>query len=207
MKVQPSTVGWLVVTGALAAALVASHWPRSEAGEKVPASIAKTADSLKVTRPAADNRRDSLVRSAAADTMRAVRAERLAKAARDSAERFRKAADSAAALARVYGDSAFLWRDAYENRTAEAGQLRTALDSAEAGNRAMTSAAASLRLAWLDADARRRQAEEVVIPGLERAIRQLDQPCRIVGPIKCPSRRVSFVAGAVGAVVILSAAK
>jgi hypothetical protein len=188
MKIQPSTLGWLAVTGALAVALALSHWPRPGSGDKVPAEVQRSADSLELTRPATEDRRDSILRLVVVDTARAVRAERLAKARKDTAEGFRKRADSSAALASVYGDSAFLWRDAYENRTAEADQLRLAFAAADSARAAEAMARARFDQLFRDSEARRRVAEEVVIPGLQRAISQLEKPCRLVGPIRCPSR-------------------
>lgn len=207
MKIQPSTVGWLTLTGALVVALVFSSCPRPDEKDKVPAPIQKTADSLEATRPAFDDRRDSVVRVVAIDTARAVRAERLARARKDSAEGFRRQADSLARLAGTSADSATLWRQAYERRTEEADQLRASNAAADSALQAERSARLRVSQLFSESELRRRQAEEVVIPGLERAIAQLEKPCRIVGPIPCPSRRVSFVAGAAAAVAILSASK
>lgn len=207
MKVQPSTVGWLTVTGALVAALVFSHCGRSDDGEKVPAPIAKTADSLAATAPEFGQRRDSVVRVVTIDTARARRAEAATRAAELKAEGARKAADSLAAQAATSADSARLWHAAYDRRTEEAANLRVGLDSAKEAAAAERSARLSLDQLFREAERRRTAAENVVIPGLQKAIAQLEKPCRILGPIPCPSRRVSFVAGAVGAVAILSAAK
>lgn len=207
MKIQPTTAGLLAVIGALTLALVFSSCPRPDPDEKVPAPIRKTADSLEATRPEFDDRRDSVVRVVAVDTARAVRAERLARARKDSAAALRKEADSLASLARTSADSATLWREAYERRTAEADQLRSSAAAADSALQAERSARVNLGQLFNAAEARRRTAEEVVIPGLERAISQLEKPCRIVGPIPCPSRRVAFLAGAVGAVVAVSAVK
>lgn len=205
MKIQPTTAGLVAIIVALAGALVFTSCPRPDPAEKIPVEIRKASDSLKATRPEAEHRRDSVLRVVAVDTARAVRAERLARAAKDSAEGFRKRADSTATQARLYGDSAFLWRSAYENRTEEADQLRTALSSSDSALQARTAAGANLRLLWLDSEARRRKAEEVVIPGFERAIAQLEQPCRILGPIRCPSRKAVLIGATLAMVAALSA--
>lgn len=208
MRIQPTTAGWLAVTGALVAALVFSHCGRpGDDEEKVPAPIAKTADSLEATRPEFTERRDSVVRVVAIDTARARRAEAAAKAAQLRADEADKAADSLAALAATSADSARLWHAAYDRRTEEAANLRTSLDSAQAATAAERAARLNLGQLFAESERRRKAAEEVVVPGLERAIAQLEKPCRIVGPVPCPSRRVSFVAGAIGAVVIVSATR
>lgn len=208
MKVQPSTAGWLVVTGALAAALVFSYCGRPDPDEgKVPAPIAKTVDSLKTTAPDFAERRDSVVKVVTIDTARARRAEAAARAAELRAESERKAADSLAALAATSADSARLWHAAYDRRTTEAANLRVSLDSAHSATASERSARLSLDGLYREAERRRKTAEEVAIPGLEAAIAKLEKPCRVVGPIPCPSRRVAFLAGAVGAVVIVSAVK
>ncbi len=205
MKIQPSTVGWMTVSATLALVLLFSTCPRPDPKEKVPAKVQKTVDSLEATRPAFDDRRDSVVRVVTIDTARAVRAERLARARRDSAEGARKEADSLAALARSSADSARLWHEAYDRRTAEADQLRSSNAAADSALQAERSARVNLGQLLGASELRRRQAEEVAIPGLERAIAQLEKPCRIVGPIPCPSRRVAFLAGALGAVAAVSA--
>lgn len=206
MKIQPSTLGWATVSGALALALVFSSCPRPDP-DKVPAPVQKTVDSLEATRPAFDDRRDSTVRVVVIDTARARKAETVAKAATARAEGLRKEADSLAAQAVASADSALLWRQAYERRTAEADQLRTANAAADSALQAERSARVRLGQLFSESELRRRQAEEVAIPGLERAIAQLEKPCRILGPIPCPSRKVSFLAGAIGAVAVLSATK
>jgi len=205
VKVQPTTAGLVVVIVALSVALAFSSCPRPdpESG-KIPAELEKTADSLEATRPAADDRRDSVVRVVVVDTARARKAEALAKAAKLEAEGSRKQADSLARLASTSADSAALWRQAYERRTEEADQLRTANAAADSALQAERSARVNLQGLFNAAEARRRTAEEVVIPGLRQAIAQLEKPCRIVGPIPCPSRKTSAVLATAATVAALS---
>lgn len=203
---KPLTAGLIGVALGAGAMLALELIPRGS-GDKVSPELEKTADSLKATRPAAEDRRDSTLRLVVVDSVRAVRAERLAKARKDTAEAYRKVADSLAALANVYGDSAFLWRDAYENRTAEADQLSQSLAAADSARGAELANAGRFRLLWIDAEARRRAAEEVVIPGLQRSIAQLEKPCRLVGPIRCRSRTETAVLAVLGTVAAVKASK
>lgn len=194
LKIKWTVPTLAIIAVALAVALAVKSWPHSDPQKgKVPPQIAKTSDSLKVTRPEFGARRDSVLRVVVVDTIRAARAERAAKAAELKAEGFRKAADSIAALARAQGDSSFLWKFAYDNRTNEAEHLQFSLDSTKSALASERSARVSVEFLRGDAERRRKIAEETTIPGLERAIAALEKPCRIVGPIRCPSRTVTAV--------------
>lgn len=206
MKIQPTTAGLLAIIAALSLALVFSSCPKKDEG-KIPKELEKTADSLEATRPAADDRRDSVERLVVIDTARARKAEAVAKAATAKAEGLRKEADSLARLASTSADSAALWRQAYERRTAEADQLRTGAAAADSALQAERSARLRLDQLFRDSEARRRTAEEVVIPGLRQAIAQLEKPCRIVGPIPCPSRRAVLIGATLGTVAAVSASR
>lgn len=207
MRIQPTTAGLVAIIAALAVALVFSSCPKDPDEGKIPKALEKTADSLEATRPAADDRRDSVTRLVVIDTARARKAETVAKAATARAEGLRKEADQLAAQAVASADSALLWRRAYERRTEEADQLRTANAAADSALQAERSARLRVAQLFSDSEARRRTAEEVVIPGLRSAIAQLEKPCRILGPIPCPSRKAVLVIATVGTVAAVSASK
>lgn len=207
MKVRWTIGGLGVIIAALAVGLVLKSCQRSpDPANKIPPSLAKTLDSLDVTKPTFEGRRDSVLRVVTIDTAAAARAQRLAKASRDSAEGFRKRADSLAALASVYADSTFIWRQAYEARTEEAEQLRRSIDSTESALQSERNARASILTSWRESEARRAELERANA-GLRTAIAQLEKPCRILGPIPCPSRTVSAVGGVVIGVVALSSSR
>lgn len=174
---------------------------------KIPAELERKADSLAASRPAFEERRDSVVQILVRDTLESRRLARAAKAARDSAEGSRLRADSIAALASSQRDSAALWRAAYDARTQEAEQLRRSLDSAQAARAAELLARAELTRLWGEAERRRQLAEETVIPGLRDAIARLEKPCRLLGPIPCPSRRASALAGAAATLAAIAATR
>lgn len=188
-------------------ALLSLRCGGDDEGGKIPPALERTADSLEAGRPAFEERRDSVVRVLVRDTLESRRLARAAQAARDSAEGSRQRADSIASLAASQRDSAALWRQAYEARSEEAGQLRRSLDSAQAAHSAELLARARLEQLWGEAERRRATAEEVVIPGLRQAIARLEKPCRLLGPIPCPSRRASALAGAAAALAAVAATR
>jgi hypothetical protein len=170
--------------------------PKQTEADKLPPAVVKTMDSLAHEQPAFVHRQDSLVKVVVFDTARAVayrKAEERAKMAAASAER---RADS---LGRV-ATSANEWHAAYEARSSQADTLKMALARADSVAEAERSARRTLALAY-GADTTRRVAVEKLNADLREAIRSLEKPCRIIGPIPCPSRTASaglgLLAGAV----------
>jgi hypothetical protein len=172
----------------------------SDPSEKIPPATQRTIDSLTRTKPAFDSVADSLRVRIIHDTVQSVQ---LQEAAARSATRARDAqarADALAEAAHVAQDSTAAWRRAYEARTAEAVALRETVrnDSLAIGRE--VDARRALALAY-GADTLRRVAIERVNADLSAVIERLDVPCRIVGPIPCPSRTTTAVLSAIGGAV------
>lgn len=154
--------------------------------DKLPPAVVKTMDSLDRTKPEFEARKDSIIRVVVFDTARAVafrRAEERAKLAASSAER---RADSLAKLATTAQE----WHAAYDARTSEADTLKLALIRADSVSEAERRARVNLSLAY-GADTTRRVALEKLTVDLRAAIVKLEKPCRLLGPIPCPSRSAS----------------
>ena len=154
--------------------------------DKLPPAVVTRIDSLDRTKPEFQARTDSILRVVIFDTARAVafrRAEERAKLAASSAER---RADSLAKLATTAQE----WHAAYDARTSEADTLKMALARADSVAEAERSARRSLAVAY-EADTLRRVALDHLTQDLRDAIKKLEKPCRVVGPIPCPSRSAS----------------
>lgn len=170
---------------------------------KIPPATQRSIDSLVITKPVFDSTQVAGRQQVARDTLVAVSHRRRAVQAEASAQVSKATADSLAVAAEKIKqtDSAVTaWKDAYQARTLEAESWRLAAvrnDSAYQSERR-----ARLGLAQLyGADTLRRNAVERVNTELQTAILRLQQPCKVIGPISCPSRTVtmavSLTAGAV----------
>lgn len=179
----------LLIIGLLAGVLtVKSCRPEAEA-PKIPIETQVTIDSLRRTAEAFRRMADSSQRIIVYDTIRSVVIEKVAIATTKAGEKLGARADSIAAVAR---DSSALWESAYRVRTMEADTLRLAvsqLDTALAFERAARRTLGQV----YGADTLRRVAIEHVNADLQDAINHLQQPCKVIGPIPCPSRSVTMV--------------
>ncbi len=176
-------------------------WSRHKGNEpKIPIETQRTLDSLKETSWEFKHQKDSIIRVVVYDTVQAIRAETAARQARARAQTEQHRADSLAMVARTSTDSASTWRQAYEARTAEAVELRTTVAAKDSAYRFERDARQALSVLY-GADTTRRIAIERVNADLVKAIARLEQPCRVIGPIPCPSRTASAIlAGTLGAI-------
>lgn len=186
--VKLAGVGVLAFAVLVAVLFVADSCHR-EPGPKIPVETQATIDSLRFTAEAFRRMADSSQRIVVYDTIRSVVIQRVAAKAVETSARLGTTADS---LARLAKDSAALWERAYNVRTMEADTLRLAvaqLDTALAYER---NARRTLGMVY-GADTLRRITTERVNADLQTAISHLQQPCRVLGPIPCPSRSVTLV--------------
>lgn len=161
---------------------LADHHPTSA----IPAKIAQTGDSLTRTRPAlvASLDQSAKERGVSAAAQRALlERERMSRRRADSLAR---RADSLATLADEIVTTSNQWSMAYAARTAEADALRSAL--ADASARGDSLAADTLRL---HDDNRATMARMLALERFNATLGtalQKATECRIVGPVRCPSR-------------------
>jgi phytoene dehydrogenase-like protein len=190
MKIPAS---WLVPAALIAALAVVLVLDRCAPAprDKIPEKVARQGDSLRATAPEFRQRQDSALREIVRDTISVVLHTDRSAAAERRAAAARRQADS---LARTEA----AWREAYDARTEEAGALGIALVEKDSAWRDERSARLRFQSLYA-ADTLRRVALESFSAGLQAAIKKLDAPCRLVGPIPCPDRRSSaLLAGALG---------
>ena len=182
--------------------LVASFWFPHRT-PLVDASTHKTLDSLKATRAASEVLHDAVVRAANADTARvaallkeAKQHEAHAQAVHDSAKVLAELAAARDSASPVVDSAAVRWRLAYEASARDADTLRVQVVDLTAANVAAKAAIAKLYIA--DSTSRARlTASEAVNDKLAAAIAKAEAGCRIIGPIKCPTRTQAFVLGTI----------
>lgn len=166
---------------------------------KIDAKTQRSIDSLAATRPAFQRTKDSIITVVVHDTVHAAVVYRTSIATGARAEASGRIADSLGSLARLHADSARLWRAAYESRTREVDTLKLAVVQLDSAYRYEHEARIALGTLY-GADTIRRIAEERVNAGLIRDISRLQQPCKVVGFIPCPTRTVTMVVTAVAIV-------
>jgi len=113
-------------------------------------------------------------------------------------------ATRAADTARVVGDTLSLAWEAYEAEHARADLLDSTLATVTAQRAAADSALVILQVAYDTSEARRVRVQQLaddLREAVDVAARR--QECRIAGLIKCPTRRQSFIGGAVLATAAL----
>lgn len=174
-------------------------------GAGVPADITKTADSLEATRPALDSQ---LARSArAGDSSARVQRqlqlrERRIRARADSLERLADSLAAIGAAATSAADSAKAYAAAYELEKATADSLRAENQAKDA--RIQLLVADTTRLAGdRDSLQRRNQALEAFTMRLRSELAKATE-CKLIGPIRCPTRRETAVVSALAGVVAAS---
>lgn len=169
-------------------------------GPKIPEATQHAIDSLAATKPAFQRATDSIIRIVVHDTVRAATVNRAAEQDVRLATQAEQAADSLARVAAAHSDSAALWHSAYLARTQEAEALRRAVAEKDSAFQAERDARRRLMVVYAS-DTLRRVAIEKVNADLQKAINGLEQPCRIAGPVPCPSRTVVAVTTAVTAAI------
>lgn len=164
---------------------------------KIPPPVRRDLDSLAMTRPAHEAEQDSLRARAQRETDARVLAQHRADALATSARTIQHRADSLAALAQT----AEQWHAAHDARQQEAESWHRTADERDVALQHEIVAHARADSGWTAERARRIHLETVTVPGLERAIAKLEQPCRVAF-IPCPPRAVVGVIGAVGGYVL-----
>lgn len=156
----------------------------------------KTIDSLKNTQPTFAKTQDSIIHIVVVDTQHAAVSRKAEIAAKASAARAEHRADSIAAIASSMAD----WKSAYDARTQETVGLKLAVQHADSIAADERDARIKLSTAY-GADTLRRVAIEKLNVGLVKTIGELQRPCKIVGPIPCPSRTVTAVLSGIGGAI------
>ena len=174
---------------------------RTDDGPVIPPAVDSAYNQDVRQRPKLDTMQQTWVRTAdslrqenAAHEQNIARLRRMERAAKATAA-------EAAARARAAGDTLSLAWDAYEMEKARGDTLAAALDESEALRSASDSAAILFRLAYDSADARTRRLQRIsddLREAVDVAARRNE--CRFLG-MKCPTRRQTFIAGAVIGVV------
>lgn len=189
----PPLRSWLPWTVGLVGVLLALFvfaW-RRPVPPKIDPATQHVIDSLRVTADGFRHQADSALGVVRIDTIRAAaRVVTKTKVVADAAA-LGRLADS---LARV-ADSAATWQRAYTVRTLERDTLQVALALADTALLFERDARGQLQLLYAQ-DTARRAALERVSAGLQRDIARLQQPCKLIGPLPCPSRTVTLIAGA-----------
>lgn len=187
-----------ILIGALVIGFMVKSCAR-EPGPKIPPKVQQSIDSLKITKPTFDSVARAGAATVARDTTRAKGYKTQATRTEITARGETVLADSLALVAtraRSADSAALSWQSAYEARTREADAWHaTAVrnDSAYLAERDARTQLAAL----YGADTLRRIATETVNTDLQKAIAKLQVPCRIIGPIPCPSRTATFVGSVV----------
>lgn len=193
---------WLAYAGialvaAIALATAKSCADRHDTAPKITPAHQRDLDSLGVTRPMFDSIMTARQARITKDSLARVRAQALANAAEQRARMAQHRADSLAVIA----DSTDDWRQAYEQRTVEARDWEVTAAQRDTALQKEKAAHDTTRMALRDSEKRRQHLELVTIPGLQRDIARLEQPCRL-GFIPCPSRTVTGVLAMAGGVAL-----
>lgn len=183
--------GLVVIIAALAIALAVKSWDRPD-DPKIPPGLQKTIDSLEATRRPSVVTRDSIIRLVVHDTVRAAGSSARGDSAARAAAASQVRADSLAALARVSADSATLWHSAYDAQRQTSDSLRVAVAAKDSAYRAERDARAKLLLVVRAATIRMNAIQDAN-DRLVKRIGELETPCKIIGPIRCPSRTMTML--------------
>lgn len=192
----PMSVKWPMAAVIVVAAVFAAAWIfRSCAPEpapKIPPALQRQLDSLAATATAFEHEKDSLSKIVRVDTVHTIIVNKQAEATKAQAVSLGAKADSLATEARKAQDDADLWEQAYKYRTEERDSLQSAYTQKSNALDSEIEARRKLTVLYV-ADTLRRNSFEQANAGLQTAISKLEQPCRLLGPIKCPSRTVTMV--------------
>ncbi len=198
MNVRWTTPALVTVIAVLAIALGVKSCERPPEAN-IPPALQKTLDSIAAVAPVVAAHRDSVIKIVVRDTTKA----RIQAARADSvlrvADAARGIADSLAALARQRADSAALWHQAYDAERLAGDVVRRALASKDSAYRVEATNTIRL-LGQMHLDSIWANGLASANSSLVSRIRQLEAPCRVVGPIPCPTRTQTMVATAILAV-------
>jgi hypothetical protein len=198
-QVKLAGVGIVGVIAVIVAVVFGLRGCQSDQGPKIDPVTQRLIDSLKMTKRSFDSTQHAVAQAVGRDTVISIVHDRASAVQLAAAKAAASRADSLAIVARTSADSATAWHRAYDARTEEAGKLQNALAQKDSALTSERSAFFQLSGAY-DRDTLRRIAIEKVNDGLKDDIAKLQQPCRIVGPIPCPSRTaVALLAGVGGA--------
>lgn len=189
-----------IVGGSFALAYVFKSC-QPEPKPKIPVEVQKRIDSLAITKAAFDSGQKAGLGRIVHDTVRAIVYKTRAAESETRAEIANTTADSLAAqaaLAKTADSAAVAWKAAYDVRTVEADQWRITAARNDSAYQAERSARVEA-LQLYDGAVKRLQSTELVNVDLRKAIAKLEQPCRILGPIPCPSRTVTLILSTVAA--------
>lgn len=201
-----SVAGLVVVILLVAWALKSCEAPDHP---KIPPQDQTTLDSLKRTDSSFHRQQDSIITIIIHDTVKANAVNASAEKSKANAAVIGRQADSLAKLAEVAktaADSAREYHNAFDARTRERDTLLVTIVKKDSTLRVERAVASGWRDLYV-ADTARRVATEDINRRLQRDIARLDTPCRIVGPIPCPSRTVVGVVSAVAGVLAGRATK
>lgn len=195
------TIVWTGVGVAVALVVMVWYHHRSSTAPKIPPKTQRSIDSLSITKPTFDSMQAAGRLAVVHDTVISVvyrtKVERVAVAA----AKIGVVADSLAVVAARAGDSSVVWHAAYTARTREADSLMVALAASDSAW--MSERRALTEMSTLYArDTLRRHATEKVNEELVTAIGKLQQPCRILPFVPCPSRLVTAAGSAAVAAVV-----
>lgn len=200
----PSTARTWTIGCAVALVLVVMVWyyRRSSTVSLIPPRTQRSLDSLAITKPTFDSAQAAQRLAVVHDTVVSIVYRTKVERVMVHADAEHARADSLAVVAAAATDSAAtLWHRAYDVRTSEADSLRHALVLSDSAWQHERDAYTGMRLLYQN-DTLRRHAVEKVNTELTVAIGKLQQPCRLLPFIPCPSRTVTAIGSlAIGAVV------
>lgn len=206
MKI-PSTARGLAIGGSAAIVVLVlvmiwySH--RTSTQPTIPPRTQRSIDSLSITRPTFDSLQAAGRLAVVHDTVVSVVYRTKVVQVLGHADSAHVRADSLATVAATATDSAAIrWHRAYDARTMEADSLRRAVALSDSAWQHERDAYTGMRLLYAN-DTLRRVATEKVNKDLVTAIGKLQQPCRLLPFIPCPSRLVTAIGAAtIGAVAV-----
>lgn len=198
MKFTVAGLAVLVVALSIALGIKSCEKPPEP---KIPPALQAKLDSLTETRKPFEQARDSVIRIVVHDTVAAAGSNARSEAAVAAAATSQHEADSIARVAALHADSAALWREAYEAQKRTDDSLRVALAAKDSAYRFERAARISL-LGVVHRDSLRLSSMQDAQDRLVRRISELEPPCKVIGPIKCPSRKAVMLATAAAIVVV-----
>lgn len=157
---------------------------RSDNAPKIPPAVQKTIDSLNRTNDSVHKATDSVLTVVKHDTVHAIKILRRVDTVERIIRRTEAAADSLAKLQQ--------WEAAYRAEKVANDSLHVVNDSLHAAFVAERNARVETFRLFVS-DTVRRTTIERVNTDLQKAISKLQQPCKVIGPIPCPSRTATAV--------------
>jgi hypothetical protein len=195
-----SVVGLVII--ALAVALVMSQC-RSPEKPKIPPQDQAALDKQASTLPAFNKTQDSGNVIIKHDTIFAKATNASANQSKANAAKLEAAADSIArlaVLATTAADSARKYHQAFDERGLAIDSLHTAIVKKDSAIQYWHDAFTGKQFLYT-ADSARRVAAEDLTGRLKKDIDKLQQPCKVIGPIPCPSRIVASTLSGIAGVL------